>query len=165
MKARKNKADVVGRAGHDPATYGLKGPPSNDTNASDSAASAKVLRVRSPRAAQTNEPESSVLQKVQEALWACGGVLVFRNNVGAIKKGRRYVRFGLGVGSADLVCVVAPHGRLLAIETKRPKGYEATEEQEKWLTRVRQYGGIAAVVRSPDEVYDLVEKARKAVPW
>jgi hypothetical protein len=107
------------------------------------------------------EPESSVLQKVTEALWAQGGVEVMRNNVGAIKKGRRYIKYGLGKGSSDLVCIVAPYGRWLCIETKRPKGGVVDEDQRKWLAKMKTYGAIVAVCTSPDEVRALVEQARR----
>ncbi len=108
------------------------------------------------------EPESSVLRRVTEALWAYGGVEVMRNSVGLARHGRRRVKYGLGVGSADIVCCVAPHGRWLCIETKRPKNAKETEAQTKWLEKMRRYGAIAAVVRSPDEVGRLVDMARRA---
>src|SRR5262245_52685275 len=97
------------------------------------------------------EPESSVLRRVQEALWACGGVHVMRNNVGAIRKGKRYIKYGLGVGSADIVAIVAPHGRWLCVETKRAKGGKATEEQARWLEVMRRYGAVAGICRTPEE--------------
>lgn len=109
---------------------------------------------------QRVEPESSVLKRVQEALWAVGGVHVMRNNVGAIRKGRRFIRYGLGVGSADVVAIVAPTGRWLCIETKRPKNSKETEAQTRWLEMVRRYGAIAGVCRSPEEALALVEQAR-----
>lgn len=110
------------------------------------------------------EPEASVLQRVQEALWAFGGVLVMRNTVGATRAGRRYITYGLGVGSADIVAIVAPYGRWLCIETKRPKGAKATDEQEAWLRKVRAYGAVAGVCRSPEEAIALVYEARRPPP-
>lgn len=119
---------------------------------------AAVSTARRPRATPLPvEPESSVLRRVQEALWAYGGVHVMRNNVG--RRGR--VSFGLEVGSADLICVVAPHGRLLCVETKRPKGATASDAQTRWLEKMRRYGAVAGVCRTPEEAIALVEEARK----
>jgi hypothetical protein len=110
---------------------------------------------------QKLEPESSVLKKVTEALWAYGGVHVMRNSVGLARHGARRVRYGLEVGSADLVAIVAPYGKWLCIECKRPKNSKESEAQTKWLEKMRRYGAVAAVVRSAAEVGPLVELARK----
>jgi len=108
------------------------------------------------------EPEASVLKRVLSALAAAPGVIAWRNNTGAVKKGPRFIRFGLAVGSADVVPIVAPHGRWLAIETKRPKNGETTEKQDEWLGLVRRMGGVAGVARSPEEALELLEQARRA---
>lgn len=68
---------------------------------------------------------------------------------------------GLGLGAADLICIVPPHGRFVAIEMKSPKGRVA-DEQYAWLSQVRKYGGVAGVARSVDEAFALVELARKS---
>lgn len=68
---------------------------------------------------------------------------------------------GLGLGSSDLICIVPPTGRLLAIECKSERG-RTTEEQDRWLEQVRKYGGVAGVARSVEEAFALVELARKA---
>lgn len=70
---------------------------------------------------------------------------------------------GLGVGVADLVCVVRPYGRFLAIEVKRP-GYSPSDvrpEQTKWMAVVRRYGGIAGIATSVEEAFRLVDLARR----
>lgn len=118
----------------------------------DAVAAAKVL----------DETEASVLRKVLEALWAYGGVEVMRNTVGCVRKGQRFIRYGLGVGSSDIVCCVAPYGRWLCLEVKRPKDSETTEAQLRWLAKLRAYGAVAAVVHSVEEIGPLVELARKA---
>jgi hypothetical protein len=105
-----------------------------------------------------DEKEASVLKKVLETLSLCGGVEVVRNNTG--RRGR--VRFGLGKGSPDIVAAVAPYGRWLCIETKRPKGGEVSIDQLKWLDRWARVGAVVAVVTDPEEVFALVERARGA---
>lgn len=113
-----------------------------------------------PRA-RKSEPESSVLKRVMEALEACGGVMVMRNNVGGIRKGGRFLKWGLGTGSADIVCCVSPHGRWLCIETKRGDGGLVSDAQTKWLARMRECGAVCGVCTTPDEAMDLVALARR----
>lgn len=57
-------------------------------------------------------------------------------------------------GTPDiLVCV---DGRFVALEVKTAKG-RVTPLQEKRLEDIRQAGGIAAVVRSVDDVREVLE--------
>lgn len=110
------------------------------------------------------EPEASVLKRVQEALWAVGGVHVMRNNVGAIKKGSRFIRYGLdGKSSSDLVAIVAPFGRWLCIECKRGDGGNGIEEKDQlvWLEKMRRYGAVAGICTTPEQALALVEEARR----
>lgn len=102
------------------------------------------------------EPESSVLRKVQEALWAAGGVHVMRNNAGSHRRKKP-----IEVGSSDLICIVAPYGRWLCIETKRPKGGTEADHQKTWLTKMRNYGAVAGFVRTPEEALELLAQAQK----
>ena len=77
---------------------------------------------------------------------------LFRNNVGVFRTldGERVVRVGLCEGSSDLVGLLAPHGRFLAIEAKRP-GEKTKKHQEDFLAMVRMMGGLAFSARSLDE--------------
>lgn len=92
--------------------------------------------------------ESLVLRGVREWLGRQQLVMVGRNNVGQING----MRFGLGVGSADLVGLVRP-GRALAIETKSDKG-KLSEDQERWARRWKALGGIFILARSVQDVID-----------
>jgi hypothetical protein len=70
---------------------------------------------------------------------------------------------GLGIGASDLLCVVPPTGRVLALECKRPETRSrTTEDQDRWLEQVRKYGGVAGVVTSVEEAFRLLDLARKA---
>ena len=77
------------------------------------------------------------------------GVLAIRVNCGAVTaayRGRqRFVRFTDTPGLSDVLAVLPPHGRLLALEVKRPGG-RLRPTQEAFLERVRSAGGLALVV-------------------
>ena len=86
------------------------------------------------------------------ALGAEKDLVLWRNSTGAdgewsARGGVRHMRYGLARGSADLVGILAPHRRLVALEVKTPTGRVAPE-QEQWLELVRRMGGFACVVRS-----------------
>lgn len=70
------------------------------------------------------------------------------------------MRYGLQKGSADLIGVLAPEGRFLALEVKTPKG-RISKEQELFLSLVRKQGGFACVVRSVDDALAAIERAKK----
>lgn len=87
--------------------------------------------------------------------------------------GARPVALGFGlangdpvVGTSDLIgwtsVVITPEmvGRRVAvftaIETKRTKGGVVSEDQEKFITRVRQAGGIAGVAAASHQATQLI---------
>lgn len=88
------------------------------------------------------------------------GIVLWRNNVGLATDGDRKVRYGLAVGSSDLIGILAPEGRFLALEVKAP-GKRPTPEQERFLALVTRSGGVAAVVRSVEDVRVLIDRARR----
>lgn len=112
------------------------------------------------------ESESSVQGRIVETLSRCGNVHVMRNNVGAIKKGPRYIKYGLGVGSSDIVAIVGPSGRWLCLEVKRPEKSktdpERLEAQRKWRARMAELGAVVGEVRTVDEALDLLQQARRS---
>lgn len=56
-------------------------------------------------------------------------------------------------GVSDILGVIGPKGRMLAIEVKTPKRRKnLTEHQLHFLQSVRDYGGIAFVATSVDDV-------------
>lgn len=89
------------------------------------------------------------------------GSRLFRNNVGVLKDERgQHVRFGLGVGTSDLIgwtpvlITESMVGKTLAVfsavEVKTMIG-RLTEEQQDFIFAVNKAGGIAFVARSADE--------------
>lgn len=88
------------------------------------------------------------------------GLVLWRNNTGLAVDGRRRIRYGLAVGSSDLIGILVPEGRFVALEVKAPNGKGPTPEQERFLELVRRSGGFAAVVRSVSDAREAVSRAR-----
>ena len=103
--------------------------------------------------------ESQIQARVLLTLGRRPDVRLFRNNVGAYKDQNGTLRrFGLLVGSADLIGWVTVNGRaiFLSVEIKTPIG-KPSSEQETWLRNVRRMGGIAFIARSPEEAIAELE--------
>jgi hypothetical protein len=82
------------------------------------------------------------------------GCLVWRNNTGALRdQSGRLVRYGLCVGSSDIIGVT-PCGKFLCIEVKSAKG-RVTPEQDRFIAAVRAKGGRAGVARSVRDALEI----------
>ena len=80
----------------------------------------------------------------------------WRNNTGAMKsEGGHFVHFG-SPGSPDILGIMAPYGRLVGIEVKRPGG-KVTRLQEDWQREAREYGALVGVVHSIEEALALLK--------
>ena len=79
--------------------------------------------------------------------------IVFRRNVGALKKGNHFIRFA-EKGASDLWGLTK--GVHFEVEVKRP-GNTLTKEQTLWLVQIAEYGGIALWT---DSLRDLVLKMK-----
>ena len=102
--------------------------------------------------------ESEIQAAIRAALGRLPSGAFWRNHTGQLRDERGQVhRFGLAVGSADLVGVY--HGRFIALECKSGTG-RVSKEQQEWMGVVRGAGGFACVVRSADEAVAAVERAR-----
>jgi hypothetical protein len=86
---------------------------------------------------------------------------LWRHNVGAAtyrgKDGARggLVRFGQA-GQADIMGLIAPSGRFLAVECKTATGRQS-DAQRNWQAMVERFGGLYILARSIDDV-------RRALP-
>jgi hypothetical protein len=102
------------------------------------------------------------MHAVREALGKDRRVVLWRNDVGAVSRTVRgknvHTRYGLAVGSSDLIGVLSPSGRFVAIECKAATG-RTTEEQDLFLALVRRFGGFACVVRSVEDAIKAVDRA------
>lgn len=105
--------------------------------------------IRLPSRPSAPIQEKSIQDEIRQALAKLPHVVCWRNNTGLLKDARGIpVRFGLCVGSSDLIGIC--RGRFFALEVKRPGG-KVTPDQERFLSVVTKFGGIAAVVRSVEE--------------
>jgi len=81
-----------------------------------------------------------------------------RSDLGVHNGKKRFMRFSSMAGISDILGILPPSGRFLAIECKRP-GNKPTAEQDAFLDIVRQCGGIAVCVRSIDELEQALTDA------
>ncbi len=104
----------------------------------------EYLRTSAPSAQQkgTYRLERDLIKDVLIILDGVG-IYAWRNNSGAAGAGKGFVRFGLK-GSADIIGLLPPSGKFLAIECKARRG-KPTLAQEEFLERIRADGGVAAV--------------------
>lgn len=111
-----------------------------------------------------SNPETILQAEIRLALGRESDLVLWRNSTGQAThtddRGRVFRQaFGLAIGSADLVGILAPSGRFVALEVKTPTG-RVRPEQETWLALVRSRGGFACVVRSIDDARAALARAR-----
>lgn len=98
--------------------------------------------------------ETNILQQIR--LDTADIAVLFRNNVGAYKdQTGRFIRYGLGVGSSDLVGWRITDSRFCAIEVKVP-GKKPTTEQIKFIEAVLRNGGCAGVATCSAEARKII---------
>ena len=111
--------------------------------------------------------ETGIQRKIMLAL-SEAGCLIFRNETSGAWVGKklhqagdqvtlgdaRMIRFGLCVGSADLIGLTAT-GQFLAIEVKTHTG-RASKEQINFINQVRAHGGRAGIARSVKEALSII---------
>ena len=82
------------------------------------------------------------------------GIFHWRQNQAAVPRPGGYRRFNGLLGVSDILGVL-PNGRFLAIEVKQP-GKKPTVEQEAFLKRVNDLGGVGICVHSLYELKALL---------
>ena len=121
--------------------------------------------------------ETALRREITTAFALETDVLVMVNEVNAVTKMARLVpdrsaaakavlpeeRFGLGIGSPDLVLVV--RGRFLGLEVKRPRtddhaAGQLSPEQKAWRDKAERAGVVYRRVRSVEEARRAVEEVR-----
>lgn len=98
--------------------------------------------------------ESEILKQCLQYL-RLRGIVCWRVNSGAVagehKGKRRFVRFNTMPGCSDILGLLPPSGRLLAIECKRPGG-KATPDQLQFLDLINRSGGLAFIATSVGDI-------------
>jgi len=104
--------------------------------------------------------EIDIQQRIRLDLGRVPGLVLWRNNTGVADYHGAKVRYGLAVGSSDLIgiysTVIGPEhvgmtlGRFVAGEVKAPGG-TVTEDQARFLSLVSSRGGLAGVWRNTEE--------------
>ena len=105
--------------------------------------------------------ERDVLRACLEALRA-RGIFAWRQNQGvarfAAAGGRsRFVRFAGVSGLPDILGLLAPSGRLLAVEVKAP-GRRPSREQLEFLRQLSVRGALAFWTSDPDEMLLVIDR-------
>lgn len=73
---------------------------------------------------------------------------------------RAKATYGLAVGAGDLIGLMKPSGRFLALEVKTGTA-RPTKEQQNFLDMVNAFGGVGRVVRSVAEARAALAEARR----
>ncbi len=101
------------------------------------------------------ELEGPIKARIRAALVQAGAFVMVHD------VDNRLGKTGLGKGVSDIICVVMPLGRFLAVEVKRP-GFSPSDvrpDQVRWLAEVRKYGGVAGIATCEIEALDLLALA------
>lgn len=129
------------------------------------------MTVRIPPPEPAPELESYVLREVLLAVAAVPGVVAWRQNSGLYyapdgRGGFRRVRAAMP-GCADILGWVRlgsrPVAAFMALEVKTRTG-RTRPEQTEFLAAVRDSGGLAVVVRSPEAAVEAIRAYREANP-
>ncbi len=105
--------------------------------------------------------ETKLVKEILVALSAEKDFICWRNNTGKLADvNGRWVTYGLGVGSADIIGVLAPWGRFVALEVKTARGKQ-NPMQWNWSLAVRGKGGFYSVVRSVEEAIGALNECRR----
>lgn len=108
--------------------------------------------------------EALIQNEIMAAIGSLPGVICMRNAVGQAihtdaRGNTRRVTYGLGEGSPDLVCIIAPLGKWVGLEVKVP-GEKPRPEQVRCHAAWRAVGAVVAVVTSVPEALAALEEAR-----
>ena len=102
--------------------------------------------------------ERRIQFEIREFIGGLDDFVIFRNNTGEANLNGRRVKFGLCVGSSDLIGIHKT-GRFIALELKTDKG-KPSDDQKRFISLINKYGGAAAVLRSLEDAQGFVESVR-----
>ena len=106
------------------------------------------------------QKEARLKREVLEIL-KISGIFAWNNrNVGVWDKARRKYIPAPILGISDIIGIIPPEGRFLAIEIKI-KPNKPTKHQELFLEQVRKNGGIGLVIYDTGELIEWLKEIKK----
>lgn len=111
------------------------------------------------RAANHNVEHSELVHATRLALGREPDFTLWNNSKVTMVDGEPRATPGLTKGASDLLGILEPHGRLVALEAKTGAG-QLNPDQRLFFELVRKRGGFAAVFHSVDEARAALERAR-----
>lgn len=105
--------------------------------------------------------ETDLVSSVLDALALDPTVYAWRNNTGAYRRGKNFIRYGKK-GSADIFVIVKHSGRFVALEAKVDNN-QPEPEQREFAANVRRVGGYYGVVRDVNDARNHVIAAKMGV--
>lgn len=103
--------------------------------------------------------EADLIRAILTYLRTVPGVVAWRVNSGAVvgeyKGKRRFVRFNTMPGMSDILCILPPNGRLMAIEAKVESG-RLRPDQQTFLAKINNAGGRGILASSVDDIRDAL---------
>lgn len=116
------------------------------------------------RGGSRSAPHSALIAETRKRLGREPGLVLYLNTKGRLKNiGGQHVYVAepaLGVGTSDLVGMLAPQGRWFCLEAKTGEAVE-TDEQKLFGALVRKQGGFYSVFRTVDDAVACLERARE----
>jgi len=79
---------------------------------------------------------------------------IWKNATGMAFRGETCIKFGLK-GSADILGIMKPYGRFIAIECKSGKAQQSAQ-QKAFQKMIIDFGGVYIVARSIEDVDNLI---------
>ena len=111
----------------------------------------------------THLSERAVLHDILLAIGNRPDLRVWRNNTGQIPTpDGRVIRFGLP-GSADILGIMKPTGRFLAIECKTDVGHQS-DKQKHFQAMIETHGGLYILARSVTDVLSRLPEPSSRPP-
>lgn len=103
--------------------------------------------------------ETTIKNRIRLEAMKLGCYLMPNNNGVLQDKHGQYVRYGLGVGTADLIgwTIIGNRAVFTAVEVKRP-GKKPTTQQAAFILAVQRVNGIACVASDVLQVQDAIDE-------
>jgi hypothetical protein len=100
-----------------------------------------------------------LLNEIRQELGDEPDFTLWLNSKVTMRQGKPIAKPGLVKGSSDLLGILEPQGRIVALEAKTGNA-KPSADQQMFLNLVRKRGGFAAVVRSVDDARSALARAR-----